>query len=60
MSKRTAIIDIGSNSIRMAVFEKSSHFAYHLIKEIKSRMVGFYKIYHYKELMMHLRVLKIL
>jgi len=38
MSKRTAIIDIGSNSIRMAVFEKSSHFAYHLIKEIKSRV----------------------
>jgi len=38
VSKRTAIIDIGSNSIRMAVFEKSSHFAYHLIKEIKSRV----------------------
>jgi exopolyphosphatase/guanosine-5'-triphosphate,3'-diphosphate pyrophosphatase len=38
MAKRTAIIDIGSNSVRMAVFEKSSHFAYHLIKEIKSRV----------------------
>ncbi len=38
MAKRTAIIDIGSNSIRMVVFEKSSHFAFHLIKEIKSRV----------------------
>ena len=38
MAKRTAIIDIGSNSARMVIFEKSSHFAYHLIKEIKSRV----------------------
>jgi len=38
VAKRTAIIDIGSNSIRMTVFEKSSHFAYHLIKEVKSRV----------------------
>ena len=38
MAKRTAVIDIGSNSARMIVFEKSSHFAFHLIKEIKSRV----------------------
>jgi exopolyphosphatase/guanosine-5'-triphosphate,3'-diphosphate pyrophosphatase len=38
VSKRTAIIDIGSNSARMVVFEKSSRFAFHLIKEIKSRI----------------------
>jgi len=38
MSKRTAIIDIGSNSIRMAIFEKSSRFAFHLVNETKSRV----------------------
>ena len=38
MSKRTAIIDIGSNSARMAVFEKSSRFGFHLITETKSRV----------------------
>ena len=38
MAKRTAIIDIGSNSARMAIFEKSSRFAFHLINETKSRV----------------------
>jgi len=38
MSKRTAIIDIGSNSARMAIFEKSSRFAFHLVNETKSRV----------------------
>ncbi len=38
MAKRTAVIDIGSNSARMVVFEKSSHLAFHLIKEVKSRV----------------------
>ena len=38
MSKRTAIIDIGSNSARMAIFEKSSRFGFHLIMETKSRV----------------------
>lgn len=38
MSKRTAIIDIGSNSARMAIFEKSSRYAFHLINETKSRV----------------------
>ncbi len=38
MAKRTAIIDIGSNSARMAIFEKSSRFGFHLIMETKSRV----------------------
>jgi len=38
MAKRTAVIDIGSNSARMVVFEKSSAYAFHLLKEIKSRI----------------------
>jgi exopolyphosphatase/guanosine-5'-triphosphate,3'-diphosphate pyrophosphatase len=38
MAKRTAVIDIGSNSARMVVFEKSSSYAFHLIKEIKSKI----------------------
>ncbi|MDR2341492.1 MAG: Ppx/GppA family phosphatase [Campylobacteraceae bacterium] len=38
MAKRTAIIDIGSNSARMAIYEKSSRFAFHLVKEVKSRV----------------------
>jgi exopolyphosphatase/guanosine-5'-triphosphate,3'-diphosphate pyrophosphatase len=36
MAKRTAIIDIGSNSVRMVIFEKTSRFAFHLLHEIKS------------------------
>ncbi|WP_345972207.1 Ppx/GppA phosphatase family protein [Sulfurimonas diazotrophicus] len=38
MAKRTAIIDIGSNSVRMVVFEKSSRFAFSLLHESKSRV----------------------
>lgn len=38
MAKRTAIIDIGSNSARMVVYEKTSRYAFHLLKEIKSRV----------------------
>ena len=36
MAKITAVIDIGSNSARLAVYEKSSRFAFHLIHETKS------------------------
>ncbi|MEW5831452.1 MAG: Ppx/GppA phosphatase family protein [Campylobacterota bacterium] len=36
MAKCTAIIDIGSNSMRMAVFQKTSRFAFHIIHEVKS------------------------
>lgn len=37
MAKRTAIIDIGSNSIRMVVYEKTSRFAFHILHEAKFR-----------------------
>ena len=36
MAKRTAIIDIGSNSISMVVYEKSSRFAFTLIKKARA------------------------
>ncbi len=38
MAKITAIIDIGSNSARMVIYEKTSRFGFHLLKEIKSRI----------------------
>lgn len=38
MSKRTAVIDIGSNSVRMVIFERTSRFAFHLLHETKSRV----------------------
>jgi len=38
MAKRTAVIDIGSNSARMIIIEKTSRFAFHLLHEIKSRV----------------------
>ncbi len=38
MAKRVAVIDIGSNSVRLAVYEKTSRFAFHLLNESKSRV----------------------
>lgn len=38
MAKITTVIDIGSNSMRMVVFEKSSRYAFHLLNETKSRV----------------------
>jgi exopolyphosphatase/guanosine-5'-triphosphate,3'-diphosphate pyrophosphatase len=38
MAKITTIIDIGSNSVRMVVFKKSSRFGFSLINETKSRV----------------------
>jgi len=38
LAKRVAIIDIGSNSIRMVVYEKTSRFAFHLLHEEKSKV----------------------
>lgn len=38
MAKRTAVIDIGSNSLRMVIFERTSRFAFHLVHETKSRV----------------------
>ena len=38
MAKRTAIIDIGSNSSRLVIYEKTSRFGFHLICEQKSKV----------------------
>jgi exopolyphosphatase/guanosine-5'-triphosphate,3'-diphosphate pyrophosphatase len=38
MAKITSVIDIGSNSMRMVVFVKTSRFAFHLINETKSKV----------------------
>lgn len=38
MAKVTSVIDIGSNSARMAIFRKTSRFGFHLIHEIKSKV----------------------
>ncbi len=38
MAKRTAVIDIGSNSVRMVIYEKTSRFAFRLLHEEKSRV----------------------
>ena len=38
MAKVTTIIDIGSNSMRMVVFQKTSRFGFHLINETKSKV----------------------
>ncbi|MBL0707574.1 MAG: Ppx/GppA family phosphatase [Sulfurimonas sp.] len=38
MAKRVAVIDIGSSSIRLAVYEKTSRFAFHLLNETKSKV----------------------
>lgn len=38
MAKITAVIDIGSNSARMAIYRKTSRFAFHLIYEVKSKV----------------------
>lgn len=38
MAKRVAVIDIGSNSVRMVIYEKTSRFAFHILYEVKSRV----------------------
>jgi len=38
MAKRVSIIDIGSNSIRMVIYERTSRFAFHLLYETKSKV----------------------
>jgi len=38
LAKRVAVIDIGSNSVRMVVYEKTSRFAFHLLHEEKSKV----------------------
>ena len=38
MAKRVSVIDIGSNSARMVVYEKTSRYAFHLLHEEKSKV----------------------
>ncbi len=38
MAKRTAVIDIGSNSARLVIFEQTSRYGFHLICEQKSKV----------------------
>jgi len=38
LAKRVAVIDIGSNSVRMVIYEKTSRFAFHLLHEEKSKV----------------------
>ncbi len=38
MAKRVGVIDIGSNSVRMVIYEKTSRFAFHLLYETKSKV----------------------
>jgi exopolyphosphatase/guanosine-5'-triphosphate,3'-diphosphate pyrophosphatase len=38
MAKITAVIDIGSNSARMAVYKKTSRFGFYLLREEKSKV----------------------
>ena len=38
MAKRTAIIDIGSNSARLVIFETTSRYGFHLLCEQKSKV----------------------
>jgi len=38
MAKRTAIIDIGSNSARVVIYEKTSRYGFHLLCEQKSKV----------------------
>jgi len=38
MARRTAVIDIGSNSARLVIFQKTSRYGFHLIAQYKSRV----------------------
>ncbi|EIE29528.1 guanosine pentaphosphate phosphohydrolase, partial [Helicobacter pylori] len=38
MAKITTVIDIGSNSVRLAVFKKTSQFGFYLLFETKSKV----------------------
>ena len=38
MAKFTAVIDFGSNSVRLAIFERTSRFGFRIIHESKSRV----------------------
>lgn len=38
MSKRVAVIDLGSNSTRMAIFERTSRFGFYILAEYKIKL----------------------
>jgi len=38
MARRTAVIDIGSNSARLVIFQKTSRYGFHLLCQHKSRV----------------------
>jgi len=38
LAKITAVIDIGSNSARMVIYEKTSRFTFHMLNETKSKV----------------------
>ena len=38
MAKRVSVIDIGSNSVRMIIYEKTSRFAFHILHEVKAKV----------------------
>ena len=38
MAKRVAVIDLGSNSVRMVIYERTSRYAFHLLHEEKSKV----------------------
>lgn len=38
MAKRTAVIDLGSNSVRLVIFEKTSRYAFHILCEHKRKV----------------------
>jgi len=38
MAKRVAVIDIGSNSVRIVIYERTSRFAFHLLYETKTKV----------------------
>lgn len=38
MAKRTAVIDLGSNSMRMAIFERTSRYAFYILGEFKMKV----------------------
>ena len=38
MAKRTAVVDLGSNSVRLVIFEKTSRYAFHILSEYKRKV----------------------